>query len=124
MTTKPYVYQISTNPIIKSENQIIPYDDCEDNFSFGFIRDFSIVTGMNNSVEKTIETIKNSSLVYIIHGLDFTSYFELGIAISFGKKVYYVTLDKHDVLNFQLPYNLENLIPITYEEFSQLIDRI
>lgn len=124
MTTKPYVYQISTNPIIKSENQIIPYDDYEDTFSFDFIGDFSIVTGMNSSVEKTIETIKNSSLVYIIHELDFTSYFELGLAISLDKKVYYVTLNKHDVLNFQLPYKLENLIPITVEEFSQLIDTI
>ena len=125
MTIKPYVYQISTNPIIEVENQLIPYDDCEDNFSFGFLSDFSVVTAMNNSLEKTIETIKNSSLVYIIQGLDFTSYFELGLAISLGKKVYYVTLHEHKKLDFQLPYDdLEKLIPITYDRFTKLVDEL
>lgn len=119
---KAYVFQISTNPISESKSQLIPYDDYEESFSFSFIGDFSMVTGMNNSLEKTIEAIKNSSLVYMIHGLDFTSYFELGLAISLGKKIYYVTEQKHDKFNFQLPYNLENLIPITYEEFNKLVD--
>lgn len=125
MTIKPYLYQISTNPIIEAESQLIPYDDYEDNFSFGFMSDFSVVTGMNNSLEKTIEIIKNSSLVYIIHGLDFTSYFELGLAISLGKKVYYVTLHEHNKLGFQLPYDdLQNLIPITYDQFIKLVDEL
>lgn len=125
MTIKPYVYQISTNPIIEAESQLIPYDDYEDNFSFGFMGDFSVVTGMNNSLEKTVEIIKNSSLVYIIHGLDFTSYFELGLAISLGKKVYYVTLHEHNKLDFQLPYDdLQNLIPITYDQFIKLVDEL
>ena len=115
-----YAYQISTNPITESEYQLIPYDDFEENFSFGFVGEFSVVTGMNNTVQETIAAIENSSLVYMIHGLDVTSYFELGIAISLGKKVYYVTEHTHKTLDFQLPYTLENLIPITYEEFTKL----
>lgn len=123
-TKKAYYYQISTNPIVEGENQVVPYNDYEENFSFTFVGDILDVTGMNNSIEKTIEAIKNSALVFIIHSLDFTAYFELGLAISLGKKVYYVTEHGHAQFDFQLPYEVDNLIPITYQNFIKVVNEL
>lgn len=117
------IYQISTNPIIESNNTHLPINDI-DNFAFGFVDDFSIITGMMNSLDKTIAAIKKSSLIYMTGELDQTSYFELGLAISLGKKVYYVTEKTYDILDFGLPYSVENLIPINYEAFIKLVDEI
>ena len=121
---KKYVYQISTNPVNESKNKIIPFTNQEENFSFGFIGDFAIVTGMNNSVEKTIDAIQKSSFIYITGEMDQATYFELGVAISLNKTVYYVTEKKKINFDFQLPYSVDKLVPITYQKFIELVDNL
>lgn len=119
---KPYIYRISTNPINRNEFYLL--EESENTIGVGFNENFSIETGMNNSIDKTIEAIKDSSLVYISGAIDPTTFFELGIAIALNKKIYYVTEQKNNFINLQFPYTLEKLKPIRYKEFIALIESL
>lgn len=83
MTQHKFIYQLSTNPIIKNTSTFI---GDENDVAIGFVGEFSVMTGMNNSISKTIEAIKNSSLVYISGAIDQATFFELGWATSLNKK--------------------------------------
>lgn len=119
---KIYIYQISTNPI--NRNGLYLVDESENTIGVGFSEVFSIVTGMSNSISKTIEAIKNSSLVYINGAIDATTFFELGMAISLDKEIYYVTEETKNFFNLQLPYPLEKLKLIGYKDFISLINKL
>lgn len=122
MSKSQYIYQISTNPIIQ-ENPTIFLQE-EESCSFGFIGDFSVVTGMNDSVNKTIDAIKNSLLVYITGEIDATTFFELGLAVSLEKKIYYVTDKQQNLFDVHLPYDLSNLEMIDYKSFMNVIEEL
>lgn len=121
MSQEKYIYQISTNPALKNETSFLGY---EEDFSFSLNREYCVMTGMNNSLHKTIETIGKSALVYIAGEIDHTTFFELGLAISLNKTVYYVTEQQENIFQLQLPYELENIIRINYQNFIQLIDEL
>lgn len=120
MSKEKYIYQISTNPI---SNNVLLLDQ-ENATGLSIISDFYIITGMNNSVDETIESIKKSSLVYISGEIDATTFFELGLAASLGKQIYYVTDEQEDKISTFLPYALDNLNLITYDNFINLIGDI
>ncbi|MDT2404829.1 hypothetical protein P7D43_20880 [Enterococcus avium] len=119
---KNYIYQISTNPIKRNSSHL--FGESENTIGIGFSKDCSIITGMNNSIGKTIEAIKNSSLVYINGAIDPTTFFELGLAISLDKEIYYVTDQKNNFFNLQLPYPLEKVKSIEYKEFISLVESL
>ena len=122
MSKSQYIYQISTNPIIQ-ENPTVFLQE-EESCSFGFIGDFSVVTGMNDSVNKTIDAIKNSLLVYITGEIDATTFFELGLAVSLEKKIYYVTDKQQNLFDVHFPYDLSNLEMIDYKSFMNVIEEL
>ncbi|MGY3704647.1 hypothetical protein BW731_07855 [Vagococcus martis] len=105
-TTAKYIYQISTNPIIESR-ALSSFYEKEEITSFGFLNDFCVMTGMCSSLEQTIDTIKKSSLVFITGYMDHTSFFELGLAVSLDKQIYYVTEHLNNTLNLPFPYSIE-----------------
>lgn len=82
------------------------------------------ISGISFSAKETIENIKNSFLVYIIGELDVTSFFELGLAISLGKTVYYVTQKEYSNYDFKLPYELDGLISIEHKTFIAVVNKI
>lgn len=99
-SNEAYLYQISTNPIHQNGTLLSMHDQ---DTGFGFGGELSIVTGMNNSLETTIAAIKNSTMVYISGEVDATTYFELGLAISLEKTVYYVTERGDNAVEALLP---------------------
>lgn len=116
-----YIYLISTNPIVESKNKWLPFEE-EGGSAYGFAVESLVVTGMNNSIEGTIKAIKESFLVIMTGEMDQTTYFELGLAISLGKKVYYMANKKYDSYDFQLPYELSQLTPISFEQLGDVLD--
>ncbi|MGX6969790.1 hypothetical protein [Vagococcus bubulae] len=119
--TSKYIYQISTNPVLES-NALFSFYEKEETTSFGFLNDFSIMTGMCSSLEQTIDTIKKSSLVFITGYMDHTSFFELGLAVSLDKQIYYVTEHLSNTFNLPFPYSIEQIIPISYDDFINIVD--
>lgn len=118
-----YIYQISTNPILESHDLFSFYEK-EEVTSFGFLNDFCIMTGMCSSLEQTIDTIKKSSLVFITGYMDHASFFELGLAVSLDKKIYYVTEHQNNTFNLPFPYTVNQITPILYDDFINIVDNL
>lgn len=114
-----YLYQISTNPI-HQKGYLHSMD--EQDIGFGFGGDISIITGMNYSLETTIADIQNSAIAYISGDIDATTLFELGLAVSLGKTVYYVTEQEENTVEVLLPYDVPQLQLVSYKSFIQIVE--
>ncbi len=82
------------------------------------------MAGMCSSLEQTVDTIKNSSLVSITGYMDHTSFFELRLAVSLDKQIYYVTEHLNNTFNLPFPYSIEQIIPISYDDFISIVDHL
>lgn len=118
-SNEAYLYQISTNPIHQNGTLLSMHDQ---DTGFGFGGELSIVTGMNNSLETTIAAIKNSTMVYISGEVDATTYFELRLAISLEKTVYYVTERGDNAVEALLPYDMAQLNCVSFKTFIQIVE--
>lgn len=56
--------------------------------------------------------------------MDHTSFFELGLAVSLDKKIYYVTEHQNNTFNLPFPYSIEQIIPISYDDFISIVDHL
>jgi len=113
-----YIYHISTNPK-HQKGDLFSMD--EQAIGFSIQGQVSIVTGMNDSLAATIAAIKKSELVYMAGDVDATTLFELGIAISLGKTVYYVAEQAENKVAALLPYDVEQLKYISFQQFMDIM---
>ncbi|OTN77899.1 hypothetical protein A5886_003000 [Enterococcus sp. 8G7_MSG3316] len=77
---------------------------------------------MNDSLAATIAAIKKSELVYMAGDVDATTLFELGIAISLGKTVYYVAEQAENKVAALLSYDVEQLKYISFQQFMDIME--
>jgi nucleoside 2-deoxyribosyltransferase len=77
---------------------------------------------MNDSLAATIAAIKKSKLVYMAGDVDATTLFELGIAISLGRTVYYVAEQAENKVAALLPYDVEQLKYVSFQRFMDIVE--
>lgn len=95
------IYRISTSPFTKRNLLVNPkyLEDNNGNVALITIPNDCIQTGMYNKIEDLKLAMLNAKFIFTLGDLDETSYLELGIACSLGKKIYFVS--NNDTLSIE-----------------------
>jgi len=120
------IYRISINPITESQlfSDYILYD--KDDYSSTIIQipNDCVQTGFFQNINDVKDVIEKADIIFSLGDIDILASIEIGLALSLGKTIFFVTTNKDKTIkNLNIPY-LDSMKVnfVTPNEINKLIN--